>query len=100
MPEVSDDFLLSIAEVTAALAGLFLAGIFFFVETGFRGREREALEPYFRSGTRIVLILFAIPLILSMTLVVMEPVWSHLLFALLSLIPIAANVDSLRLVWG
>jgi hypothetical protein len=77
-----------------------LVGIFFFVETGFRGREREALEPYFRAGTRIVLILFAFPLILSMTLVVMEPVWSHLLFALLSVILIAANVDSLRLVWA
>jgi hypothetical protein len=100
MREVSDQFLLNIAEVTAALAGLFLVGIFFFVETGFRGKQREALEPYFRSGTRIVLILFAFPLLLSMTLVVMEPVWSHLLFAVLSLLLIAANVDSLRLVWG
>jgi hypothetical protein len=43
---------------------------------------------------------FAIPLLLSMTLVVMEPVWSQILFALLSVLLIAANVDSLRLVWG
>jgi hypothetical protein len=35
-----------------------------------------------------------------MTLVVMEPVWSQILFALLSVLLIAANVDSLRLVWG
>jgi hypothetical protein len=94
--EVSDAFLLNIAEVTAALAGLFLVGIFFFVESGFRGRERAALEPYFRSGARIVLILFSFPLLLSMTLVVMDPVWSHLLFALLSVLLIAANVDSVR----
>jgi hypothetical protein len=33
MREVSDQVLLNMAEVTAALAGLFLAGIFFFVET-------------------------------------------------------------------
>jgi hypothetical protein len=99
MREVSDDFLLNIAEVTAALVGLFLVGIFFFVETGFRGRRREALEPYFRSGTRIVLIVFAFPLLLSLTLVAMEPVWSHLLFAALSVLLIAANIDSVRRVW-
>ena len=100
MREVSDAFLLNMAEVTAALAGLFLVGIFFFVESGFRGRESAALEPYFRSGTRIVLILFSFPLLLSMTLVVMDPVWSHLLFALLSVLLIAANVDSVRRVRG
>ena len=100
MREVSDAFLLNIAEVTAALAGLFLVGIFFFVESVFRGRERDALEPYFRSGTRIVLVLFSFPLLLSMTLVVMDPVWSHLLFALLSVLLIAANVDSVRKVRG
>ena len=100
MRDVSDQFLLNIAEVTSALVGLFLVGVFFFVETGFRGRQRDALEPYFRSGTRIVLILFAIPLLLSLTLVAMKPVWSHLLFAMLSLLLIAANVDSLRQVRG
>jgi hypothetical protein len=99
MREVSDDFLLNIAEVTAALVGLFLVGIFFFVETGFRGGRREALEPYFRSGTRIVLIVFAFPLLLSLTLVAMKPVWGHLLFAVLSVLLIAANVDSIRRVW-
>jgi hypothetical protein len=98
MREVPDAFLLNIAEVTSALVGLFLVGIFFFVETGFRptADDRDAFEPYFRSGTRITLILFAIPLILSLTIVVMEPVWSRILFAVLSLMLIAANVDSVR----
>jgi hypothetical protein len=98
MREVSDAFLLNIAEVTSALVGLFLVGTFFFVETGFRrwGPERAAVAAYFRSGTRIVLILFAIPLVLSLTLVTMEPVWSHVLFAAVSLLLIAANVDSIR----
>jgi len=98
MREVSDAFLLNVAEVTAALVGLFLVGTFFFVDKGFRQPpgDREAVESYFRSGTRIVLILFAIPLILSMTLVAMEPVWSRILFAVLSLMLIAANVDSVR----
>jgi hypothetical protein len=100
MREVSDQFLLNVAEVTSALVGLFLVGIFFFVESGFRGRERQTIEPYFRSGTRIVLIVFAIPLLLSLTLVAMKPVWSHLLFATLCVLLIAANVDSLRRVRG
>src|SRR5688572_15261831 len=97
MREVSDAFLLNVAEVTAALVGLFLVGVFFFVERGFRGwQESEAVQRYFRSGTRIVLILFAMPLLLSMTLVAMEPVWSHLLFFALSVMLVAANVDSFR----
>jgi hypothetical protein len=102
MREVSDFFLLNMAEVTAAFTGLFLIGVFFFVETGMLRRHdsSEVLEPYFRSGTRIVLILFAIPLSLSLTLVAMEAVWSHLLFAALSLLLVAANVDSARRVRG
>ena len=99
MKEVSDAFLLNIAEVTAALAGLFLVGIFFFVETGFRHWARadaDVVSSYFRSGTRITLILFAFPLLLSLVIVAMEPVWSRILFAVLSLALVAANVDSIR----
>jgi hypothetical protein len=98
MREVSDAFLLNVAEVTAALVGLFLVGVFFFVETGLRHLEEaaEGARHYFRAGVRIVLVLFAIPLFLSLTLVAMDPVWSHLLFLALCAILVAANVDSLR----
>jgi hypothetical protein len=99
MRDVSDQFLLNMAEVTSALVGLFLVGVFFFVETGFRRWEgREAIEPYFRAGTRIVLILFAIPLFVSLTLVAMEPVWSRLVFLALSLLLVAANVKTVLLI--
>jgi hypothetical protein len=96
MRQVSDAFLLNMAEVSGALVGLFLVGVFFFVETGLERLDttREVLAPYFRAGTRIVLVLFAISLLLSLTLVVLEPVWNRLLFALLSLILIATNVDT------
>jgi hypothetical protein len=96
MREVSDAFLLQMAEVAAGLFGLFLVGMLFYVETGFRrlGPERDVVVPYFRASTRIVLILFAIPLFLSLTLVVLEPGWSIVLFALLSLVLIAANWDT------
>ena len=96
MRQVSDDFLLNMAEVSGALVGLFLVGVFFFVETGL-GRldaSRNVLEIYFRAGTRIVLVLFAISLLMSLTLVVLTPVWSRLLFAALSVILVVANVDT------
>jgi hypothetical protein len=98
MREVSDAFLLNMAEVSAALIGLFLVGVFFYVETGFRrmSRYREAVEGYFRAGTRIVLVLFAIPLGLSLTLVALEPVWSRWLFAVLSVLLVWSNVDTAR----
>jgi hypothetical protein len=98
MREVSDSFLLLMAEVSATLIGLFLVGVLFLVETGFHHREhaRYVLAPYYRSGTRIVLLLFALPLALSLTLVVLDPIWNRLLFALFCVVLIAANVDSLR----
>jgi hypothetical protein len=97
MRPVSDAFLLNVAEVSATLIGLFLVGMFFFVETGFRrlGRERELLEPYFVASTRIVLILYALPLALSLTLVTLTLGWSRALFALFCLVLVAANVDTL-----
>jgi hypothetical protein len=39
MHEVSDAFLLQVAEISATLIGLFLVGLFFYVETGFRRLE-------------------------------------------------------------
>jgi hypothetical protein len=96
MREVSDAFLLNMAEVSATLIGLFLVGVFFYVETGLRrwDQARKVFEPYLRAGTRITLIVFAIPLGLSLTLVALEPFWARVLFALLSLLLLAANVDS------
>jgi len=94
--QVSDAFLLNMAEVSSTLIGLFLVGVFFYVETGFRRLDhaRAVFEPYLRAGTRITLIVFAIPLGLSLSLVAMDLVWARVLFALLSLVLIAANVDS------
>jgi hypothetical protein len=96
MRAVSDGFLLNIAEVAASLIGLFLVGMFFYIETGFRRtyRAHEIVEPYFRASTRIVLILYSFPLVLSLTLVALEPVWSRVLFVVLSLGLVAANIDT------
>jgi hypothetical protein len=94
--EVSDAFLLQVAEVSAGLIGLFLIGVFFYVETGFRrvSDGRAVFEDYFASSTKIVMLLLAIPLFLSLTLVVLEPAWSRVLFLLLCIALVAANVDT------
>jgi hypothetical protein len=96
MREVSDAFLLNMAEVSAALIGLFMVGIFFFADTGFRrlDQARGIVEPYFRASTRIVLVVYAFPLGLSLSLVALRPVWSRVLFVLLSLLLLAANLDT------
>jgi hypothetical protein len=69
--------------------------MFFYVETGFRrSGVARAMAPYFRSSTRIVLVLFAISIGLSLTLVSLELAWSRGLFAVLSVVLIVANVDT------
>ena len=101
MQAVSDDFLLNMAEVTASLIGLFLVGVFFYAESlQSRDGTHAISRSYLRSGTRITLIVLAIPLGLSLTLVALEPAWSRWLFALLSVALIVANVDSVRRLRG
>lgn len=102
MRSVSDSFLLNMAEVSSTLIGLFLVGVFFYAETGFRrwDRSREVFERYIRSGTRITLIVLSVPLGVSLSLVVLDPVWTSLLFLALSLTLIVANIDSVIRVRG
>ena len=93
---VSDDFLLNMAEVTSTLIGLFLVGVFFYADSLQRGdRVQTISRSYLRSGTRITLIVLAIPLGVSLSLVALEPAWSRALFAALSIVLLAANVDSI-----
>ena len=93
MRQVSDGFLLQVAEISAGLVGLFLVGVFFYVEAG-AGHADPTVDRYFRASARIVLVLYALPIGLSLSLVVLEPIGSRLLFVLLSAALVGANVDS------
>jgi len=96
MREVTDAFLLQVAEVSAGLAGLvglFLIGVFVYVETGDR-RPGHIIDLYFRASTRIVLVVYALPIGLSLALVIMGPIWFRALFVVLSVALVAANVSS------
>jgi hypothetical protein len=96
MSTVSDAFLLTMAEVSSGLVGLFLVGIFFFIQTGFSrfGKANDGVKAYFKASTRIILILLAIPLGLSFSLVVLEDIWSTVVFVVLGLTLVAANIDT------
>jgi hypothetical protein len=91
--QVSDGFLLQVAEISAGLVGLFLVGVFFYVEA--RDGQADALvDRYFRASARIVLVIYALPIGLSLSLVVLVPAASRLLLVLLSVALVVANVDS------
>ena len=102
MRQVSDAFLLNMATDSATLIGLFLVGVFFYIETGLRrlDQARKTFESYLRAGTRITLIVFAFPLGLSLALVALKPVYARVLFALLSVLLIAANVETAARIRG
>lgn len=98
MQPVTDSLLLHLAEISATLTGLFLVGVFFYVDSELRraGPTDDRLDAYMRSGTRIVLILYAIPLAASLTLVSAGIVWARWVFAILCAVLVAANVDTVR----
>jgi hypothetical protein len=97
MRPISDAFLLTMAEVSATLIGLFLVGVFFYMEGGLRrwGEARDEVEPYLGAATRFTLIVLMIPLSLSLTLVALGPAWARVLFVPMSLLLLVANVDTL-----
>jgi hypothetical protein len=97
---VSDDFLIAIADISAALIGLFLVGMIFYIQTGFDRLERSrgVIEPYFRAATLITFISFAIPLAVSLTLVALPIGWSRLLYGTLTVGLIMVNVTTVKAV--
>jgi 2-iminobutanoate/2-iminopropanoate deaminase len=97
MRPVTDELLLGVAGVCATVIGLFLVGVLFFVEIVV-GRPdappSRVLQGYMRAGTRIVIAVFAMALMLSLALVAFELPWATAVFVVLSLILVVANVDT------
>jgi enamine deaminase RidA (YjgF/YER057c/UK114 family) len=94
---VTEGLLLGIAGVSATVVGLFLVGAFFYVEAGMRqqdGHARAAMQPYMRAGTRIVMLLFALALFLSLALAALDLSWARALYVVLTLLLVVANVET------
>ena len=100
MGRATDEFLIGIAGISAALIGLFLVGMIFYIQTGFDRleRSRDVVEPYFRAATLITFISFAIPLGVSLTLVALPIVWSRLLYVVLVVGLIVVDVSTVKAV--
>ena len=100
MDPVTDEFLLTLAGLSAGLTGLFLVGMVFYIQSGYEQHERsrEVVEPYFRAATIITFVAYAIPLGVALTLVALPLVWSQVLYWLLLLSLIVINVSTVTTV--
>lgn len=100
METLSDDFLLALAEISSALTGLFLVGIVLYIQVGYdKGeRSRAVVEPYMRAATSITFIAYAIPVVVSLTLVSLPIAWSRWLYYGLVLGLVVVNVSTVATV--
>lgn len=100
MDPVSDSFLLALAELSAGLTGLFLVGMIFYIQQGYKSNERsrDVMEPYFRAATAITLIAYAIPMTVSLTLIALPVVWSRVLLLVLVVLLVLTNISTVTTV--
>jgi hypothetical protein len=94
MNTVSDELLLTTAQIAATLLGLLLVGVLFYAETGLRklGSIAPQTAPYLQAGTIFVLLLYSLVLGVSLVLVAFGPPWSAIVFVLLGLALLVALV--------
>ena len=92
---VSEGLLLTVAQIAATLIGLLLVGMFFYVETGFRRLTtlQEEAGAFLRAAAKLVLLLYALVLAVSLALVAFEPLVVTALYALLSTAVVAALIE-------
>jgi len=92
---VSEALLLTVAQIAATLIGLLLVGMFFYIDTGFRRLTTLQVEAgaFLRTATKLVLLLYALVLAVSLALVAFEPLVVTALYVLLSMAVIAALVE-------
>ncbi|MBZ2196919.1 hypothetical protein [Occultella gossypii] len=98
MNAVDQEFLLSLAGVSATLLGTFIVGVFFYIESSMHRRMTgsRAMEMYLRSGTRWVFTAYSIPLFVPLVLAVMDPLWGAITFAALGMVLTVLTVETGR----
>ena len=95
MASVSEGLLLTVAQIAATLIGLLLVGMFFYIETGFRRLTTVQAEAgaFLRATTKLVLLLYALVLAVSLALVAFDPLVVTALYLLLSVAVLAALAE-------
>lgn len=86
MRKISDDWLLTAAQIAATLIGLLLVGVFFYLEAGFRRVTSAGPQAwsFLRATTKLIVLLFSMVLGLSLGIIALDPVWLTVLFVALS----------------
>jgi hypothetical protein len=84
------------AQIAATLIGLLLVGMFFYIETGFRRLTTLEAQAgaFLRAATKLVLLLYALVVTVSLALVAFELLVVTALYALLCITVAAALVET------
>lgn len=94
MNPIPDTLLLTTAQIAATLIGLLLAGVFFYLETGFRRLKAGGPEAQFlKAAAKLIVLLYSVVLGLSLGLIVLRPLWVTVLLAVLGLAVVAGLVE-------
>lgn len=95
MRPVADELLLTIAQIAATLMGLLLVAVFFYVESGIRRLKTLAPEAnrYMRATTKVVMLLYALVLALSLALVLLETRWASVVLIVMSAMVVLTLVE-------
>lgn len=96
MNEVDQEFLLSLAGVSATLLGTFIVGVFFYIDSSAHRRltGSRATDVYLRSGTRWVFTAYSIPLFVPLLLAATDQLWGTISFAALGMVLIVMTVET------
>ena len=94
MRSVPDGLLFAAADVAATLIGLLLVAVFFYLETGFRRLEHvgPSALPFLKATTALIVLQYSMVLGMSLALVVLEPLWASVAYAVLGLGVVVALV--------
>jgi hypothetical protein len=95
---VSDEFLLSLAGASATLIGAFLVGVIFYLDSDVHRSMSKGVadDSFMRSGARWAFVIFAIPLMVPLTLVGLGAFWGTVVFVGFSALAAASTVDSVN----
>lgn len=98
MNEVDQEFLLSLAGVSATLLGTFIVGVFFYIDSSAHRRlsGSRATDVYLRSGTRWVFTAYSIPLFVPLFLAATDRLWGAITFAALGTVLVVLTVETGR----
>jgi hypothetical protein len=93
-----NELLLAVSGISATLIGTFIVGVFFYIDTDLHRllMTTDAADRYLRSGVRWVIMVYALPFFVTLTLAALEPIWGAATFIALGGMLLLSTVDTGR----